>query len=177
MSLDEEGLYSLVVEPVALRTASITPGQHVIDAFCGAGGSAIGFARSGKRVTAIELCPHRLDMARHNAALFGVADRIEFVLGDAISLVPTIVADALYLAPPWGGPAYTRRDRFTLDCFAPDGHAILAAAAATSRPVVMQVPRTFDLGELERMGLAFSAFEDRLDGELLSLTLVLPRLI
>ena len=47
----------------------------MIDAGCGAGGNAIGFARGGARVTAIEQDVQRLAMARHNAEVYGVADQ------------------------------------------------------------------------------------------------------
>jgi len=91
MKLDAQALYALVIQEMALHTAAVTPGDEIVDAFCGAGGSAIGFARAGKRVTAIELNGERLEMARHNAALFGVADRITFIHGDSLQLVSTLV--------------------------------------------------------------------------------------
>lgn len=37
MQLDAEALYSLIIQPLALQTASITPGDQVIDALCKAG--------------------------------------------------------------------------------------------------------------------------------------------
>lgn len=175
MRLDAETLYSLVIQPAALETAARTPGRHVLDAFCGAGGSAIGFARAGKRVTAIEIDPARLQMARANAELFGVAHRIEFIEGDALRLIPTIPTDAIFLAPPWGGPEYRKHESFTLACFTPDGNEILEAAVPTRTTIVMQLPKTFDLGELRRFDLDVSIFEDRLGGELLSLTAVMRR--
>ena len=112
MELDAEALYSLIVQEAALRTAAVTPGNHIIDAFAGAGGSAIGFARSGKKVTAVELHPHRLEMAKRNAALFQVADRIDFILGDALVLLPNLPGDTVFLSPPWGGPGYSKRPLF-----------------------------------------------------------------
>lgn len=53
-------------------------------------------------------------MARHNAAIYGVADRIEFILADYISFAnaylsrphPTRRIDVVFLSPPWGGPGY-----------------------------------------------------------------------
>jgi hypothetical protein len=73
----------------------------VVDACCGAGGNAIGFARAGLRVIAIELDAARLAAARHNAMLYGVADRIAFVLGDARSLVAEHAAALWFLDVPW----------------------------------------------------------------------------
>lgn len=73
----------------------------VVDACCGAGGNAIGFARAGLRVIAIELDVTRLAAAQHNAELYRVADRISFVLGDARDLVADYAAALWFLDVPW----------------------------------------------------------------------------
>jgi hypothetical protein len=73
----------------------------VVDACCGAGGNAIGFARAGLHVVAIELDARRLAAARHNAELYGVADRIAFVHGDARDLVAEHRAALWFLDVPW----------------------------------------------------------------------------
>lgn len=71
-------------------------------------------------VIALDVSPVRLALARHNAALYGVADRIEFVLGDFLSFARTLETrraigssevrkreiDVVFLSPPWGGPSY-----------------------------------------------------------------------
>ena len=70
-------------------------------------------------VIALDISPVRLALARHNAALYGVEDRIEFVLADFFSFARTLSApgtngkhrgkrkiDVVFLSPPWGGPAY-----------------------------------------------------------------------
>jgi trimethylguanosine synthase len=67
-------------------------------------------------VIAIDTSPIRLSLARHNAAIYGVADRIEFILADYISFAQSFVAsqregkerkiDVVFLSPPWGGPEY-----------------------------------------------------------------------
>jgi len=74
----------------------------VIDACCGVGGSAIGFARAGCEVVAIEPDPERLAMARHNAALYGVSKRILFLRGRAEDLLGQQSGDLVFLDPPWG---------------------------------------------------------------------------
>lgn len=54
----------------------------------------------------------RLALARHNAAIYGVVDRIEFVLADFVSFaanLPTFsgrTIDVVFLSPPWGGINY-----------------------------------------------------------------------
>lgn len=173
MKLDVQALYSLVIQEMAAHTAAVTPGDVVVDAFCGAGGSAIGFARAGKRVTAIELDGDRLEMARYNAALFGVADRITFIEGDAVRLLPTLKADTVYLAPPWGGPDYTKLSLFTFDHFEPNGNRLMELALQHFTHVALQVPKNFDLNECKRYRSGASIYEDRWNDELLSYTVVM----
>lgn len=100
--LDDEGRVSLTPEALALALGERARGLRVIDACAGAGGNAIGFARAGCSVVAIEINPARLKMALHNAKLYGVADRIEFIAGDARLIVPERKADILFIDPPWG---------------------------------------------------------------------------
>jgi trimethylguanosine synthase len=70
-------------------------------------------------VIAIDNSPTRLALARHNAAVYGVVDRIEFILGDFVSFAKTLQhlstrssslrrrpIDVVFLSPPWGGMDY-----------------------------------------------------------------------
>jgi trimethylguanosine synthase len=68
-------------------------------------------------VIALDTSPTRLDLARHNAQIYGVADRIEFILTDYIAFANTYLSlpftsprnrkiDVVFLSPPWGGPSY-----------------------------------------------------------------------
>ncbi len=99
--LDEEGRWSLTPEALALDLGRRARATTVIDAGCGAGGNAIGFARAGARVIAVERDARRLADARHNATVYGVADRIRFVHGDALDVVRTTKADLVFCDPPW----------------------------------------------------------------------------
>ncbi len=178
MKLDSEALYSLAVQEAALKVAKQTSGTHVVDAFCGAGGNAIAFAREGKKVTAIELNEQRLAMAQYNAQLFGVADSITFIHGNSLGLISALRPEALYLAPPWGGPAYAVREKFTLDCFLPNGRELLTLGFAVSEQVIMQVPKNFVFEELDEFGREVVVHEDRLENgdELLSFTVFMASL-
>jgi len=51
----------------------VKPGGRVLDVGCGAGREALGFAREGFRVTAIDIAPGMIDAARANAARAGLA--------------------------------------------------------------------------------------------------------
>ena len=47
-------------------------------------------------------------MAKHNAEVYGVADHIDFIVGDFMQLADKLVADVVFLSPPWGGPQYMK---------------------------------------------------------------------
>jgi hypothetical protein len=86
LSLDDQARMSWTPEALALRMAAPAAGLAVIDACCGAGGNTIAFARAGCSVVAIERD----------------ADRVRFVVGDAVELVGGQTADLLFVDPPWG---------------------------------------------------------------------------
>ncbi len=73
-------------------------------------------------VIALDTSATRLALARHNAQIYGVADRIEFILTDYLSFAKSYSSlphssttrnspttrkiDVVFLSPPWGGPSY-----------------------------------------------------------------------
>lgn len=99
--IDDAGRVYLTPEVLALAIARANPAPHVLDTCCGCGGNAIAWARTGSRVTAVELDRDRLALARHNARIYGVEDRITFVHGDARDHLGT-EADLVFVDPPWG---------------------------------------------------------------------------
>ena len=48
---------------------------------------------------AIDIDPKKIEMARHNAAIYGVADRIEFIVGDFFQVAPTLKVSLLSHLP------------------------------------------------------------------------------
>ena len=74
-------------------------GRRVLEIGCGLGTDTINFARAGAAVTAVDLSPRSLDLARQRADIFGVADRIQFVEADGerlSSFVEPRVYDLVY---------------------------------------------------------------------------------
>jgi trimethylguanosine synthase len=140
---DEEGLFSVKPEKFALETADILPGRRILDAFCGIGGSAIAFARRGKRVVATDVEPRRLSMARHNARVYGVDQRIDFLHADVFTVLERLEFDALNLDPPWGGPSYNSKAEFLWEDFAPDPTPLIEFALARRIPFALGLPMNF----------------------------------
>jgi magnesium-protoporphyrin O-methyltransferase len=60
-------------------------GRRILDAGCGTGALSIAAAERGARVTAIDLSPTLVAIARERAAAAGVLDRIAFRSGDMLS--------------------------------------------------------------------------------------------
>ena len=84
--MDREGWFSVTPEVLAAHIAERCRCDLIVDAFAGVGGNAIQFAFSCERVYAIDLDDGRLQIARHNARVYGVEDRIEFLHGDFMQL-------------------------------------------------------------------------------------------
>ena len=132
---DDVGRRSLTPRALAQRQARRVaelagPGGLVIDGFCGLGGNAIAFAEAGLRVIAVELASDRRSLARRNAEVMGVSDRIELRCGDIARLLPTLPVVTLFLDPPW--------DAIDVD----------ALPLPEDRPVVLKLPRDFDVARL-----------------------------
>ncbi|KAI8426565.1 hypothetical protein MSG28_005355 [Choristoneura fumiferana] len=89
----EPKMMNVTPENVAWHIADKCRYDVVLDAFCGAGGNTIQFAKTCKKVIAIDIDPAKVALARQNAAVYGVSDRIEFVVGDFFELAPTLSAD------------------------------------------------------------------------------------
>lgn len=77
-------------------------------------------------VIALDTSETRLRLARHNAVIYGVADRIEFILGDYLSFAEAYLQqqgrktiDVVFLSPPWGGIDYTASHEYGLDRIQP----------------------------------------------------------
>lgn len=82
---DEVEARKYFVEPHIPRFAEFGrwTGRKVLEIGCGIGTDTINFARSGARVTAIDLSSESIAIASRRAEVFGVSDRIRFICGNA----------------------------------------------------------------------------------------------
>ncbi|KAG5673814.1 hypothetical protein PVAND_003830 [Polypedilum vanderplanki] len=108
--LDRESWFSVTPEKVAAFTAERCKCDVIVDAFCGVGGNCIQFAKTCEKVIAIDIDPKKIEMAAHNATIYGVREKIEFIVGNYFDLIDKLKADVVFLSPPWGGPSYMKND-------------------------------------------------------------------
>ncbi|KAI4123883.1 MAG: hypothetical protein LQ347_005964 [Umbilicaria vellea] len=160
--MTDDAWFGVTPEPVASKIA-----QHVadaapagkdiiIDAFAGAGGNAIAFANSGrwKRVYAIEKDRQVLICAKHNAKVYGAADKISWYEGDCFKIIENELADmgeysVVFASPPWGGPGYRSDSVFNLSYMQPYSLSdILQPLQRLTEDVALYLPRTSDLRQL-----------------------------
>ena len=151
IQLDAESWYSVTPEKIALAIAArCRPTGVVVDAFCGCGGNAIALARRCRHVIAIDIDAAKVEKARRNARIYGVA--VDFVVGDALVLLKTLRADVCFLSPPWGGPGYGEDFRLeAIDVQGVDGFGLLRLAAACAPRVAYYLPRTLSVEEAARL--------------------------
>ena len=97
-----------------LAVGKMSGGRTVLDCFTHTGSFAMNAVMGGaERVTAVDISEEALDMARHNASLNGMENKIAFERADVFELLPSLPrgsADFVILDPP----AFTK-SRKTVD--------------------------------------------------------------
>lgn len=115
IKLDEESWYSVTPEAVAYYvSAKVNVKGTIVDAFCGAGGDAIKLATSCGNLIANDIDEVKLKCLLNNAKIYD-ANNISISCSDFFNL--NTKADAVYLAPPWGGPDYYKIESFHPESF------------------------------------------------------------
>lgn len=92
-------------------------------------------------------------MARHNAELYGVADRIQFIIGDYFTLAPTLKADVIFLSPPWGGPDLMNLEEYKLSYLMPENGGIenmLSLARQITLNVALHLPKNTNIFDVNK---------------------------
>lgn len=182
IKLDHESWFSVSPEKVAEYTARRCRCDTLIDAFCGAGGNSIRFANTCERVIAIDIDPEKIELAKHNAKIYGVEDRIEFIVADFFSIADRLIGDVIFLSPPWGGPSYVKTETYDLkNILHPiGGIKLFEAARRVTENIAYYLPRnvnTLQLPVLAGPGCAVEVEQNFLDNRLIAVTAYFGELI
>ncbi|XP_065087493.1 trimethylguanosine synthase isoform X2 [Ochlerotatus camptorhynchus] len=175
IKLDRESWFSVTPEKVASHTAVRCRSDLIVDAFCGCGGNSIQFAFTCSKVIAIDIDPKKIEMAKHNAAVYGVADRIEFITGNFLQLADKLRADTIFLSPPWGGPSYLKDEVYDLEgsLIPVPATELMRKARMVSHNVAMYLPRNSNTQQLTMLAGPNNGVEieqNFLDRKLIALT-------
>lgn len=133
-------------------------------------------------VIAIDIDPKKIEMAKHNAGIYGVADRIEFIVGDFFQLAESLKADVVFLSPPWGGPQYLKVDTYDLEEHLQPVAAsvMMEKARQIASNIAIFIPRnsnTQQLTQLAGPGGSVEIEQSFLDRKLIALTAYYGELI
>lgn len=90
-----------------LAVARLAEGKKVLDCFTHTGSFALNAAKGGAaHVTAVDISDTAIAMARHNAEVNGLADKMDFLVADVFDLLPQLIEqgghpyDFIILDPP-----------------------------------------------------------------------------
>jgi|GEM_PF-1174286 len=161
--VDDVGRWSATPWDIAQAHADLlkeTGATEVLDLFCGCGGDAIGFAAAGMDVWGCELDGGRAALAFRNVAEFDIPGRVDVIQGDGLALLDGLREEhpgaALFVDPPWGGAEaqqeVARGARTWEELFGvvagDDAAAAASAVLAHEGPILLKLPRDFDLATL-----------------------------
>lgn len=163
IQIDDVWLYSVKPEALAIETAQTIKWETILDAFGWVWGSTIWFALTGKKVICVELDETRLNMAKNNSEIYGVSDKITFIHGDILEVLPELDFDAIYLDPPWWWVDYIDKKSFKFSDFSPDWYILLDMAFKKTNNVVFSLPINFDIQEIIRLWKDFYLQKNILD--------------
>lgn len=115
-------------------------------------------------------------MARHNAKIYGVDEKIEFIVGNYFDLIEKLKADVVFLSPPWGGPAYMKHDTiYDLEesLLPVPASKLMSETRKISNNIAVYLPRnsnTKQLAILAEKGNAVEIEQNFLDRKLVAIT-------
>jgi len=157
--LDKESWYSVTPESMSEQIAkyiydTVKP-NTVIDPFCGSGGNAIQLAKFCDKVLAIDIDPLKLECAKHNAEIYGVAEKISFLNADFFAVRSRLKADAIFLSPPWGGPSYIDQEVFDLEQMTPyKGSFLFEEASKITSNIALYIPKSCSPEQITNLSCA-----------------------
>lgn len=86
--------------------------------------------------------------------MYGVADRIQFIIGDFFTLAPTLKADVVFLSPPWGGPELMNIEDYKLSNIMPKhggGDHLLSLARQITLDIALYLPKNINIIDVRKM--------------------------
>ena len=90
-------------------------------------------------------------MAKHNARIYGVDNKIEFIVADFFHIYKDLKADGLFLSPPWGGPDYKKMEVYDLKNLKPlPASQLLEKAREITKNIGIYLPKNCDVNQVNK---------------------------
>jgi len=102
-------------------------------------------------VIGIDYDENKIKLAKNNAKVYGVEDKIQFRTGDYFRSGNVLKANVVYMSPPWGGPNYLRNHIYSMANMCSNhggGQRIFEIARQIAPRVVIHLPRNVDKSEV-----------------------------
>lgn len=153
LALDEVSMYSITDTRSAHNTSKIIQqlvGDRatVTDGCAAAGGNTFAFARHFAKVHAVELNAQRFGLLNHNLKVLGLDRKVTTYNQDFLELIGTLKQDVVFLDPPWGGMAYTEKDKVTLTFGGLSLVELCERLKPHTRIIALKLPLNYDLDNL-----------------------------
>lgn len=90
--------------------------------------------------------------------MYGVADRIQFIIGDFFALAPTLKADVIFVSPPWGGPELMKLEEYKFSYLMPEnggGEHILHLARQITPNIALHLPKNINIFDVKPIDFIF----------------------
>jgi 2-polyprenyl-3-methyl-5-hydroxy-6-metoxy-1,4-benzoquinol methylase len=132
-------------------------GARVLEVGCGIGTDTVQFAKAGATVTAVDLSPESLALARDHARVYGVADRVTFIQGNSEELTKHIQKGDYDLVYSFGVVHHTPRPERAVaeirQLLAPHGELRLMVYSRVSYKLfwLMHEEGTWDLSRIDEV--------------------------
>jgi len=171
-----ESFYSVCPEILSYHIAKRCKNDIALDPFCGAGGNIIQLAFTSKLgivtykfilkvsynvgfdrnylflVIAVDIDPYKIKLAQNNAKIYGVADKIEFIVGNFFEISSMLRADVVCMSPPWGGPEYLIDNSFSITSMCKNyefgGFTIFDIVKNIAPNIAFHMPKTTNIFEV-----------------------------
>jgi trimethylguanosine synthase len=104
LSADPDAYYMSCPEVVGQHLAKqLSRFKTAVELCCAVGAAVIPLAQSMEKVTGVDISHDRVRDAKHNAELYGVEDKTDFIVGDVLDpdLLQSISAEVAILDPDW----------------------------------------------------------------------------
>lgn len=102
-------------------------------------------------VIGIDVDSRKIKLARNNAKVYDVENRIDLMVGDYFRSDEIPKADVVFMSPPWGGPEYNNETAYSFVGMCSEhggGRRILEIAREIAPKIVIHLPRNLDKHEV-----------------------------